>query len=97
MCINCDRLYFLNYYGKCQLRDPQCVVYTNGLCSFCRSYYFPREGVCMPNMAGCKVQKSYENCEQCEKGYERRGRNCVAKITKLTWNSIDMDFFDDED
>ena len=49
----------------------------------------------MANMAGCKKQRSYDNCEICEQGYQKRGGNCVARITKLTWNSIDMDFFDD--
>ena len=85
----------MNPFGKCQLRDPQCQVYTNGLCSRCRPYYFPREGVCMANMAGCKKQRSYSNCEECESGYQKRGGNCVARIQKLSWNSIDMDFFDD--
>ena len=96
ICINCDRLYFLNYYGKCQLRDPQCLIYTNGLCSHCRPYFFPRNGYCMANLAGCKQQKSYDQCLACEDGYQLSNGQCKAAIKKLTWNDIDMDFWGDE-
>lgn len=96
ICINCDRLYFLNPFGKCQLRDPQCQVYTNGLCSVCMPYFFPKNGLCMSNMPGCKNQRAYGNCLQCENGYTLNKGSCVAAIKKLTWNSIDMDFFGDE-
>jgi hypothetical protein len=51
----------------------------------------------MTNMPGCKVQKAYGNCLQCEDDYTLSNGDCKAKITKLTWNSIDMDFWDDSD
>lgn len=49
----------------------------------------------MANMPGCKVQKAYGNCVSCEEGYQLKKGDCVAVITKLTWNSVDMDFFGD--
>lgn len=51
----------------------------------------------MPNLAGCKEQKSYGNCLTCEDGYQLKRGNCVARITRLSWNSIDMNFFDDDE
>ena len=48
-------------------------------------------------MAGCEVQKSYGNCIKCDKGYTLNNGECRAAITKLTWNDVDMDFWDDED
>ena len=96
ICINCDRLYFLNPFGKCQLRDPQCDVYTNGMCSLCRDYYFPKEGYCMANLPGCKVQKAFGKCIQCDEGQSLVNGECIAQIKKLTWNSLDMDFLDDD-
>lgn len=95
--MNCDRLYFLNYFGKCQLRDPQCLVYTNGYCSSCMSYYFPKDGFCMPNFVGCKVQQSYAKCLACDDGYTLSKGSCVPTINKLNWNSVNMDFGDDDD
>lgn len=94
--MNCDRLYFLNPYGKCQLRDPQCKVYSNGFCSECSPYYFSNNGVCFANLKGCKVQKNYKLCLTCDSGYSLNNGVCDVDITVLNWNSVNMDFFDDE-
>lgn len=51
----------------------------------------------MANLKGCRVQKAYDNCVECDDGYELKNGHCKAKITKLSWNSIDMDFFGDDD
>ena len=50
----------------------------------------------MANLAGCKQQKSYDQCLVCEDGYQLSNGLCKAKITKLTWNDIDMDFWGDD-
>lgn len=94
ICVNCDRLYFLNSIGKCQLRDPQCLTYINGYCSTCLPYYFPKNGICMANLIGCKVQLAYDNCKTCDEGYNLKAGTCIQSITRLDWNSIDMDFGD---
>jgi hypothetical protein len=94
ICMNCDRIYFLNPYGKCQLRDPQCLIYTNGFCTQCAAYYFVSGGVCMPNLKGCKTQQTYSKCLACDSGYTLTAGSCRAQITQLTWNSIQMDFND---
>lgn len=93
--MNCDRIYFLNPYGKCQLRDPQCKIYTNGLCTRCAPYYFANKGQCFANLKGCKNQQSYSKCLACDNGYDLDKGVCKAKITRLDWNSIDMDFHED--
>jgi hypothetical protein len=93
--MNCDRIYFLNPYGKCQLRDPQCSTYTNGFCSECAPYYFVNTGVCFANLKGCQKQQSYSKCLICDSGYNLENGVCKTQITQLTWNSIDMDFNDD--
>ncbi len=95
--MNCDRLYFLNYFGKCQLRDPQCLVYTKGYCSSCSPYYFPKDGFCVPNLKGCKKQQSYSRCLACDDGYQISNGRCVVSITRLDWNSVNMDFDFDND
>jgi hypothetical protein len=92
ICMNCDRIYFLNPYGKCQLRDPQCSVYTNGFCTQCAPYFYVSAGVCMGNLKGCKKQQSASQCIECDDGYSIVSGSCRTQITKLTWNSIDMDF-----
>jgi hypothetical protein len=93
--MNCDRIYYLNPYGKCQLRDPQCKTYTNGYCTECAAYYFVGGGVCFANLKGCKAQQSYSVCLVCDDGYNLNSGVCKAQITQLNWNSIDMNFFDD--
>ena len=95
-CGNCDRLYFINPYSKCQLRDPQCRTYTNGFCSECRPYHFVNRGGCLPNLHGCKRQESTDKCLECDSGYTLSGGRCTAAIKKLTWNDFDMDFFDSD-
>ncbi len=92
--MNCDRLFYLNSYGKCQLRDPQCFTYTNGFCSSCKSYYFVQGGVCMANLKGCQIQKSYSQCLTCDDGYTLKNGVCSASITQLSWNSVDMNFYE---
>ena len=97
ICMTCDRIYFLNPYGKCQLRDPQCAVYTNGYCTQCASYFYVAGGVCMGNTKGCKRQKSASQCVECDSGYTlNKDGSCRTQITHLSWNSIDMDFGDDD-
>jgi hypothetical protein len=49
----------------------------------------------MANLPGCKVQKAYGKCLQCDEDQRLVNGDCLAQIKKLTWNSIDMDFFDD--
>lgn len=93
-CNNCDRLYFLNPYGKCQLRDPQCSTYTNGYCSACKPYFYVKGGVCLANLKGCKTQVDTSLCTVCESGYSIQNGICVITINRLSWDSIDMDFFD---
>lgn len=93
--MNCDRIYFLNPYGKCQLRDPQCKIYTNGFCSQCSPYYFVNKGVCFPNLKGCKTQQCYNKCLACDNGYNLNDGVCKVQITQLSWNDVVMDFNDD--
>ena len=95
-CANCDRLYFINPYSKCQLRDPRCLAYTNGFCSQCKAYNFVHQGGCMPNLKGCEVQQSYSKCLKCESGYTMNNGRCTAAIKRLSWNDFDMDFFDSD-
>ena len=92
ICMNCDRIYFLNPYGKCQLRDPQCRIYTNGFCSQCAPYYFVNKGACFPNLKGCKTQQSYNKCLACDSGYNLADGVCKVQITQLSWNDVVMDF-----
>jgi hypothetical protein len=95
--MTCDRIYFLNPYGKCQLRDPQCAVYTNGYCTQCAPYFYVSAGVCMGNTKGCKRQRSASACLECDTGYTLKDGTCRIQITHLSWNSIDMDFGDDDE
>ncbi len=32
-------------------------------------------------------------CEKCDSGFRLDGGKCIQAMTKLNWNSIDMDFF----
>ena len=96
ICMNCDRIYFLNPYGKCQLRDPQCRIYTNGFCSQCAPYYFVNKGACFPNLKGCKTQQSYNKCLACDSGYNLADGVCKVQITQLSWNDVVMDFNEDD-
>lgn len=95
VCMNCDRIYFLDQYNKCQIRDPNCRSYVNGYCSQCKPYFFSQGAFCLANLKGCLDQKSIDQCVQCENGYNMvQGNKCVVNIDSVNWNSIDMDFFD---
>lgn len=96
VCMNCNRLYFLNPMGKCELRDPQCLVYTNGLCSICEALYYPKGGQCMPNLKGCANQINSNFCTACLEKFTLKDGVCIPTIKKLSWNDIDMDFFADD-
>lgn len=48
----------------------------------------------MANLIGCKVQLAYDNCKTCDEGYNLKAGACIQSITRLDWNSIDMDFGD---
>ena len=92
-CYNCDRLYFLNRYNQCQLKDSNCLAYSGGRCVDCKDYFYLWRGSCYPNAKGCIKQKNIEKCLECEDGYTLSHGKCTPKITRLSWNSIDMDFW----
>lgn len=50
----------------------------------------------MPNLIGCKIQQSYGKCLTCDDGYQLSKGNCVGTITRLNWNSVNMDFDEDD-
>lgn len=92
-CTNCDRLYFLNQFNKCEIKDNSCAAYCGGRCIECKAYNYLYQGLCYPNSKGCLVQKNIKTCEKCESGYVLGSGVCTPQITKLDWNSINMDFF----
>lgn len=92
-CTNCDRLYFLNGYSKCEIRDSNCVAYSGGNCVQCKDYSFVYQGRCFPNAKGCLTQVNTKTCSVCETGYNLDSGICIPSITKLDWNSVNMDFF----
>lgn len=92
-CTNCDRLYFLNRYNKCEIKDNNCAAYSGGKCIECKSYFYNFQGLCYPNAKGCILQKNVRVCEKCESGYVLGQGVCTPQITKLDWNSVDMDFW----
>ena len=53
-------------------------------------------GQCYPNAKGCLKQKSIKKCVQCEDGYKLEFGVCTVELTRLSWNSIDMDFWGGE-
>lgn len=95
-CTNCDRLYFLNNHKKCQLKDQNCNAYSNGVCSECKDFYYLHRGLCHPNAKGCLSQKNIKKCLKCEEGYKLDFGVCTPELTRLSWNSIDMDFWGGE-
>lgn len=96
-CQNCQRLYFLNPLKQCELRDFNCQEYVNGYCTKCKPFYYNFQSSCYRNAKGCAVQLSINTCERCEDGFRLDGGKCLPSMTKLNWNSIDMDFFDSND
>lgn len=99
-CLNCDRIYFLNSMGICQVQDPFCEAYSKGQCVRCKDYSYLQHGFCLPNEKGCVKQVAIRGCLQCEDDYDFTGGTCTPKITRLSWNDLDMDFsmgFTDEE
>lgn len=92
-CTNCDRLYFLNGHNKCEIKDSNCQAYCGGRCIDCKNHFYLHRGLCYPNAKGCEKQKNIKKCEQCESGYKLEFGVCTPELTKLSWNSIDMDFW----
>lgn len=92
-CTNCDRLYFLNQFNKCEIKDNACAAYSSGRCIECKASYYLHAGLCFPNAKGCIYQRDIKTCEKCESGYNLNSGVCTPAITKLTWDSIDMDFW----
>lgn len=61
-CTNCDRLYFLNQFHKCQIKDQNCKAYSGGKCIDCNRHFYLHRGTCYPNAKGCLVQKNVRKC-----------------------------------
>jgi hypothetical protein len=96
-CQNCQRLYFLNPLNQCELRDFNCQEYVNGYCTKCKPYFYNFGSSCYQNARGCAIQSAINRCDKCEDGYRLDAGKCIQSMTKLNWNSIDMDFFASND
>lgn len=96
-CSNCNNIYFLNGFNKCQVKDENCEAYSGGRCIDCKTDYYLFRGSCYPNSKGCLSQKTISKCLECDTGYVLEKGICTQKITKLSWGSIDMDFGDESD
>lgn len=59
-------------------RDPNCIKYTNGVCTACSNrYYFSTSNQCIPINPLCKDYLPDGSCTSCYPGYQVSGKSCV--------------------